>query len=582
MKEKKFIRIFFACILILALVVAILNVVADPFNVFGDRFTKWYTYDFTQNPRTAKIEYIKGKDYKNFILGASGASSIPTAELEKYTGKKYFNLFSYGADLYVVEKNLDYILKNYEVESVILPLSIPSALRYNGERTSLNYYMNPDVSGESKILFYARYLFANPRNAIEKFRAMGKRSLVQENFDVFSLDGSYDKSQRDIEYIGSEEDYKAEKGFNKDYTKLEMAHANDALEAIRRMKKACDDAGVELTMLLCPMYKDETARYDKAEVESYYKGLAEISPFWDFTGTEYENDPRFFYDPAHFRNALGKMMLETIYAGRKDFGRYVDKAEAPLYTEAKPDAREFYIFELHHIDEDPKNPYIITKEKFESVLKYLKENNIETVSFKDIYDYVNGDADLPEKFCVLTFDDGYRSNYTEAYPLLKKYGAKATIFPVGKTMGLNKYPDTDKDIYEHFSAAEAKEMAGVIEFGSHTYWMHQAYPSEKYTFRKTAKRLPGESEETYVKAFKEDSAKFKALYKDFADGEPLVFAYPEGDLDGLSELIAEEEGYKVTLGVKPGKNYIVKGLPETLKKLKRINIDEKTDISEYE
>ena len=154
MKEKKFITIFFACILILAIIIAILNVLADPFNVFGDRFTKWYTYDFTQNPRTAKIEYIKGKDYKNFILGASGASSIPTEELEKYTGKKYFNLFSYGADLYVVEKNLDYILKNYEVESVILPLSIPSALRYNGERTSLNYYMNPDVSGESKILFY--------------------------------------------------------------------------------------------------------------------------------------------------------------------------------------------------------------------------------------------------------------------------------------------------------------------------------------------------------------------------------------------------------------------------------------------
>ena len=125
-------------------------------------------------------------------------------------------------------------------------------------------------------------------------------------------------------------------------------------------------------------------------------------------------------------------------------------------------------------------------------------------------------------------------------------------------------------------------MAGVIEVGSHTYWMHQAYPDEKYTFRKTAKRLAGESEETYVKAFKDDSAKFKELYKEFADGEPLVFAYPEGDLDGLSELIAEEEGYKVTLGVKPGKNYIARGLPETLKKLKRINIDEKTDISEFE
>ena len=147
MKEKRFNIIFLTVFFIIASFIAFLNIYTDPFNVFGDKFFKWYTYDFTQNPRTAKIEYIKGKDYKNFILGASGASSIPIAELEKYTGKKYFNLFSYGADLYVVEKNLDYILKNYEVESVILPLSIPSALRYNGERTSLNYYMNPDVSG---------------------------------------------------------------------------------------------------------------------------------------------------------------------------------------------------------------------------------------------------------------------------------------------------------------------------------------------------------------------------------------------------------------------------------------------------
>lgn len=581
MKEKKFITIFFACILILVLITAVLNVLADPFNVFGDKFTKWHTYDFTQNPRTAKIEYIKGKDYQNFILGASGASSIPTAELEKYTGKKYFNLFSYGADLYVVEKNLDYILKNYNVKSIVLPLSIPSASKYNEARTSLNYYMNPDVSGESKILFYMRYIFANPKNAIEKFKAMGKRSYVQESFDVFSIDGSYDKSQRDIEYIGSKEEYMAASGFAKDYSHVNLNHIDDALAAISRMKKACDDAGVSLTMLLCPMYKDEVARYDKAEVDRYYRGLAKISSFWDFTGTKYENDPRFFYDPSHFRNALGKMMLETIYDNRKDFGKFIDKEQKPIYTNDEVDTRDFYIFELHHIDKEPSNEYIITEEKFESLLKFLKANNIETVSFKEIYNFVNGSGSLPKKFCVITFDDGYRSNYTIAYPLLKKYGFKASIFPIGKTMGLNKYPDSGEAMFEHFSVDEAKKMTDIIEFGSHTYWMHQSYPSEKYTFRRTAKKLDNESESEYIKAFKEDSHKFKKLYKDFAGGEPLAFAYPEGDYDALSELISEEEGYKVTISVEAGKNYIVKNLPETLKKLKRINIDEKTDLSEY-
>ena len=581
MNEKKFIKIFFISILILALLIAALNLIVDPFNVFGDKFTKWYTYDFTQNPRTAKIEYIKGKDYQNFILGASGASSIPIKDLEKYTGKKYFNLFSYGADLYVVEKNLDYILKNYEVKSIILPLSIPSASKYNEPRTSLNYYMNPDVSGESKALFYSRYTLANPRNAVEKLISMGKRSHVQMNFDAFNIDGSYDKSQRDIEYIGSEEEYMEASGFAKDYSPVKLNHMDEALSAIRRMKKACDEANVELTMILCPMYKDENARYDRKEVEKYYEELAKISPFWDFTGTKYENDPRFFYDPSHFRNAIGKMMLESIYKGRKDFGRYVDKVEAPTYTDEKTDTRSFYIFELHHVDPDPANEYIITEKKLESLMKFLKKNKIETVSFKDIYNYVNGSGTLPEKFCVLTFDDGYRSNYTIVYPVLKKYGFKASYFPIGRTMGLDKYPDSGEAMFAHYSVEEAKEMTDIIEFGSHTYWMHQSYPNKNYTFRRTAKKLPKESEDRYIEAFKEDTAKFKQLYKEFASGEPLVFAYPEGDYDKLSELVSEEVGYKVTLGVKPGKNYIVKGLPETLKKLKRVNIDEKTDLDLY-
>lgn len=581
MKEKRFIKIFLLCISIILLAVLILNLIVDPFNVFGDKVFKWYTYDFTQNPRTAKIEYIKGKNYHNFILGASGASSIPTDLLEKYTGKKYFNLFSYGADLFVVEKNLDYILKNYEVKSVILPLSLPSGLRFNEERTSVNYYMNPDVSGESKILFYLKYLFANPRNAIEKIKCSKKKSYVQENFDVFKLDGSYDKSQRDIEYIGELDEYKEEHGFNKDYTALKLKHMDEALKSIERMKKACEDHGVELNVLLCPMYKEENERYDKKEFERYYKALSEISPFWDFTGTEYEGDARFFYDSAHFRNALGKMMLETIYGDRKDFGKYVDKVSLPEYSSKKTEQKQFYIFEMHHFDSDTSNEYIISKEKFESVLQFLKANNIETVSFKDIYNYVNGNGDLPEKFCILTFDDGYRSNYTVAYPLLKKYGFKATIFPVGKTMGLDKYPDSGEKMFAHFTAEEAKEMSDIIEFGSHTYWMHQAYPSDKYTFRRTAKRLPGESEDAYIKAFKEDSAQFKKLYKEFASGEPLVFAYPEGDYNKLSELIAEEEGYKISIGVNPGINTIVKNLPESLKKLKRVNIAEDTDLEKY-
>ena len=580
MKEKRFNIIFLTVFFIIVSFIAFLNIYTDPFNVFGDKFFKWYTYDFTQNPRTAKIEYIKDKNYQNFIVGASGASSIPIKTLKEYTGKDYFNLFSYGADLFVAEKNVEYLLKNYNVKSIIMPLSIPSATKFNEERNSLNYYMNPYVSGESKFNFYGKYLFASPLNGIEKIKNSKKKSYVQESFDVFNIDGSYDKSQRDIEYIGNIETYKNNYGFKKDYFHVEMSHMDEALSAISHIKDLCRKRNVEITFILCSMYDEENKRYDKKEFETYYNKLSAITPFWDFTGTNYEYDPRFFYDPSHFRNALGKMMVERIYGNRKDFGRYIDKVSYPQYGQNKIEEKSFYIFELHHIDEKPSNDYIITKERFENILKFLKTNKIETVSFEDIYNYVNNNGSLPDKFCILTFDDGYKSNYEIAYPMLKKYGFKATIFPIGKTMGMDKYPGTDKKIISHFTIKEAKEMSDIIEFGSHSFWMHQSLRENNVCFRQTAKILKGESEDSYLQAFKEDSRKFKKIYREFSKKEPIVFAYPEGDYDKLSELALEEEGYKISLTSDEGNNTIVKNLPESLKKLRRVNIDDNRDLEE--
>lgn len=208
MKEKRFNIIFLTVFFIIAIAgfIAFLNIYTDPFNVFGDKFFKWYTYDFTQNPRTAKIEYIKDKNYQNFIVGASGASSIPIKTLKEYTGKDYFNLFSYGADL-----------------------------------------------------------FASPLNGIKKIKNSKKKSYVQESFDVFNIDGSYDKSQRDIEYIGNIETYKNNYGFNKDYFHVEMSHMDEALSAISHIKDLCRKRNVEITFILCPMYDEENKRYDKKE-----------------------------------------------------------------------------------------------------------------------------------------------------------------------------------------------------------------------------------------------------------------------------------------------------------------------------
>ena len=81
-----------------------------------------------------------------------------------------------------------------------------------------------------------------------------------------------------------------------------------------------------------------------------------------------------------------------------------------------------------------------------------------------MYDYVTYDKPLPPNPIIITMDDGYASNYTCAFPILKKYKTKATIFIVTADVG-----KTPKD-FAHFSWNEAKEMqdSGLVDIQNHT------------------------------------------------------------------------------------------------------------------
>jgi peptidoglycan/xylan/chitin deacetylase (PgdA/CDA1 family) len=69
----------------------------------------------------------------------------------------------------------------------------------------------------------------------------------------------------------------------------------------------------------------------------------------------------------------------------------------------------------------------ITAERFEELLRFLKAE-MNPVSVDDVANFVAGKGDIPDRAVAITLDDGYRDNYTNAYPLLKEYGIPATIF----------------------------------------------------------------------------------------------------------------------------------------------------------
>ena len=84
-------------------------------------------------------------------------------------------------------------------------------------------------------------------------------------------------------------------------------------------------------------------------------------------------------------------------------------------------------------------------EVFADQLKWLKRTGYKTLNFQEVYDYIMHDKPVPKKCVFLTFDDGYVDNYVYAFPLLKKFRMKGTMFVnpyfVEKSKGLRKTLD---------------------------------------------------------------------------------------------------------------------------------------------
>lgn len=226
---------------------------------------------------------------------------------------------------------------------------------------------------------------------------------------------------------------------------------------------------------------------------------------------------------------------------------------------------ELPVLMYHSISEDSaKNEYNITPQAFESDLKWLKDNGYTTVSAKQLADYVENGTMLPEKPVLLTFDDGYENNYTNAFPLLKKYNMKAVISLIGKDLRLNEN--------------QLKEMhdSGLVEIGSHTYDLHSISGDVK-----GADKKPGETQEEYRKRLTDDLQKSIDEITRITGKAPIVFAWPYGayPLDRSADQILKDLGFKVSLTSYQIKNNIEKDNPNSTLGLRRFLRTPDFDIS---
>ena len=170
------------------------------------------------------------------------------------------------------------------------------------------------------------------------------------------------------------------------------------------------------------------------------------------------------------------------------------------------------VLAYHRFAENCKSALCMPLRVFDSQMKFLKENGYRAITPEDLLAFLEYRRALPKKSVWITMDDGYRSVYDIAFPILKKYGFTATLFVYTDFVGVSKTAITWSQL------RELKEEGFAV--GSHTI-SHADLTNQE----------DGESEPEFSARLKKELSGSKTIIDKKLDQNTCWLAYPYGNYD---------------------------------------------------
>jgi peptidoglycan/xylan/chitin deacetylase (PgdA/CDA1 family) len=196
------------------------------------------------------------------------------------------------------------------------------------------------------------------------------------------------------------------------------------------------------------------------------------------------------------------------------------------------------ILMYHSVDDDSAAACVYPK-RLEEQLSYLRKSGYEAVDLDAVHKYLTQGESVPQKPIVITFDDGYRDNLENAYPILKKYGLCATIYLVTGNIGSSNRWNAPRGIRQRplLNWNEICSLADdpLLSFQAHTC-----------THPKLTHIHPDQA--------REEMAGSKHAIEDRLGRACRHFAYPHGDYNNTVRNAAEEVGFLTACSTRWGHN----------------------------
>ncbi len=191
------------------------------------------------------------------------------------------------------------------------------------------------------------------------------------------------------------------------------------------------------------------------------------------------------------------------------------------------------ILVYHHVSEETPASTSVTPAQFEAQLDFLADEGFNVLPLPQIATAIANREPLPRKSVAITFDDGYRSVYDEALPLLRSRGWPFAIFVATDAIDRGAPPYLTWDHLRELSHLGATVLN---HSSSHDHLL---------------RRRLGESDSAWERRVREDIQAAQERLAEELGASPMLFAYPYGEFTNELEALVADLGY-VAFGQQSG------------------------------
>ncbi|MGZ0051780.1 polysaccharide deacetylase family protein [Brevibacillus gelatini] len=224
------------------------------------------------------------------------------------------------------------------------------------------------------------------------------------------------------------------------------------------------------------------------------------------------------------------------------------------------------VLTYHHVTDESGQRYVISSEQFAKHMSFLHENDLHPISLDEFLRFVDTGSLPTENAVLITFDDGYESYYTEAFPILRTYGYPSVNFVIAGR--LRDVADRKREnMTTPLTRQQVMEMlhSGLADIGSHTYSLHEEEarnewgemgPETAPVYLQDLKRL--ENEEEYRDRLYVDFSMSRAGLNKWMGREIKTISLPFGYTNPIVLETARQAGYGYVFTSTPG--FVKKGV----------------------